>query len=101
MSDKERRTPRERLDAFLADNCETTKAKYAAELANAESGEWVKPLDFCYAESLVFFGLLERRIETLYAGRHVRGSRAWFKKVPECTPTVSIQGQVQTTLEFA
>jgi hypothetical protein len=85
------------LEAFLADKCEGTRAKYAAELANAE--EWAQPLDHWYAESLVHFGLLERRVETLFTdGGRVRGSRAWFKKAPKCTTTVSIKGQFQTEM---
>ena len=69
-----------KLADFLASNCEATKAKYAAELANA-SGEWGKPLDFRYAESLVYFGEMERDTEMLYAenGR-LLGSRVRFRK---------------------
>jgi len=69
------------LTSFLADKDEATKAKYAAELANADAGEWRAPLDMWYAESLVYFGELERQIETLYSGKIVRGSRTWFRKV--------------------
>lgn len=82
---------------FLADKDEVTKEKYAKELANA-GAEWVKPLDLWYADSLEFFGLLERRVETLYAGAHVRGSRTWFRKAAKTTTTVSISDQLQTEM---
>lgn len=75
------------LEAFLADNCSATRAKYAAELEHA-NGEWQKPLDLWYAETLVdYFGLLERNVETLYdeSGKHVRGSRITFRKRLEST----------------
>lgn len=86
----------QRLADFLSDKCEATKAKYAAELANAEV--WAQPLDHWYAESLVHFGLMERRMEMLYTdGGRVRGSRSWFKKAPKCIPMVSIPAQLQTT----
>ena len=87
------------LEAFLAGNCEATKAKYAAELEHA-NGEWQKPLDLWYADSLEFFGLLERKVETLYEGPHVRGSRQWFRKAGKPTPTVSIPAELQTTVSI-
>lgn len=67
------------LDDFLRDQCEATKAKYAAELENA-SHAWRKPLDLWYADSLEFFGLLERLVKPLVRNGRVRGSRVWFRK---------------------
>ena len=67
------------LDRFLADQCDATKAKYAAELEHA-NGEWQKPLDLRYAESLEFFGLLERRVTTLYRGKRIRGGRIEYRR---------------------
>lgn len=67
------------LNAFLADKCEATKAMYAAELEHA-NGEWQKPLNLWYADSLEFFGALERRVTTLYTGPHVSGSRIEFRR---------------------
>lgn len=64
---------------FLADQDDATKAKYAAELENAAA--WSKPLDMWYADSLVYFGLLERNVETLYRGAHVRGSRTTYRRL--------------------
>jgi hypothetical protein len=91
-------TDKTTLEAFLADKCEATKEKYAAEMENA-SDEWRSPLDHWYAESLVHFGLLERRVETLYAdGVRVRGSRAWFKKAPKCTTRVYKSAPFQTEM---
>jgi hypothetical protein len=80
-----------RLEDFLAGNCEATKAKYAAELDNA-GGEWGKALDFRYAESLVYFGMLERHTETLYteSGR-VLGSKVTFRKSPKDSPKDSME----------
>lgn len=68
------------LSSFLASQCDATKAKYAAELEHA-NGEWQKPIDFRYAESLVYFGELERDTEMLYSdsGR-LLGSRTRFRK---------------------
>jgi hypothetical protein len=88
------------LDDFLRDQCEATKAKYAAELANACAAEWRSPLDYWCAESLVHFGLLVRRVERIYSGRHVQGSRSWFMKTPKTTTTVSISAPLQTAMEF-
>ena len=89
------------LEAFLEGNCEATKAKYAAELANA-SDEWGKPLDFRYAESLVYFGELERDTEMLYAetGR-LLGSRVRFRKARQCSSQLCESSYKQTSLEFA
>ena len=70
------------LEAFLADKCEATKAKYAAELEHA-SHAWRKPLEWRYAESLVYFGLLERMTRPVR-----RGSRSWFRKSQKTTHTV-------------
>jgi hypothetical protein len=72
------------LEAFLAGNCEATKAKYAAELEHAGSA-WRRPLDLWYAESLVHFGLLERLVKHLPRPR--RGSRIWFRRPPESKAT--------------
>jgi hypothetical protein len=68
-----------KLDAFLADKCEATKAKYAAEFGHAGM-PWRKPLDLWYAESLVFFGLLERLVKPLTRSGRIVGSRIWFRK---------------------
>ena len=84
------------LDEFLADQCEATRAKYAAELANAE--DWAMPLDYWYAESLVYFGLMERHVETLMRGQHVAGSRTRFRKVQKTTPTLTISAPLQTEM---
>lgn len=91
-----RDTPHESLSVFLADKCDATRARYDAELANAGSG-WTKPLDFWYAESLVFFGLLERSVETITSesGR-VLGSRCRFRKPPECTSRLCKSEEFQT-----
>lgn len=67
------------LAIFLADHDDGTKERYAKELSHA-NGEWQKPLDLRYAESLVYFGLLERRVTTLYRGPHVRGSRTEYRR---------------------
>lgn len=80
------------LEAFLADNCDATKAKYAAELEHA-SHAWRKPLEWRYAESLVYFGLLERMTRPIR-----RGSRTWFRKPAKSTPTVSIPAPIQTEM---
>lgn len=87
------------LRDFLRDQCEATKAKYAAELANADAEEWKPALDMWYADSLVdYFGLLERRIEQLYSGPHMAGCRVWFRKAPECSPTLYKSPSMQTEL---
>ena len=86
------------LKTFLADRCDATKAKYAAEMEHA-NGEWQKPLDLWYADSLEFFGLLERKVTTLYRGAHVRGSRTEFRKRTECSMALSAPAHPQT--EFA
>src|SRR5690348_10275386 len=84
------------LHAFLADQCEATKAKYAAEMENANV-EWKPALDFRYAESLVHFGLLERNVETLCTpGGRVRGSLCRFRKVPECSTRLCEYSYTQT-----
>lgn len=85
------------LVLFLADQDDATKERYAKELANA-NGEWQKPLDLWYADSLEFFGLLERKVTTLYRGPHVRGSRTEFRKCQKTTTTVSIPANFQTEL---
>ena len=72
-------TPRWSLEDFLRDQEDATKAKYAAEMGHA-NGEWQKPLEMRYADSLEFFGRLERRVTTLYSGVHVRGSRTEFRR---------------------
>lgn len=77
MTDPIRSTP---LDAFLADKCDATKLKYAAELEHA-SPAWRKPLDLRYADSLVFFGLLERLVKQLTRRGRAVGSRIWFRRV--------------------
>ena len=86
------------LSSFLADQCEATKAKYAAEQQHA-SGEWQKPLDFRYAESLVYFGELERDTEMLYSesGR-LTGSRTRFRKAEKTTTRVKVSEQLQTEM---
>jgi hypothetical protein len=87
------------LEEFLSHNCAATKAKYAAELTHA--GEpWRKPLDFRYAESLVFFGLLERMTRTFKRGNTV-GSKSWFRKAPEYSPRACKSEPKQTEMEFA
>lgn len=87
------------LEAFLAGNCEATKAKYAAELEHA-SAAWRKPLDLRYAESLEFFGLLERLVKPVYRGerRVLCGSRIWFRKAPGCSTVLSAPRFEQTEL---
>lgn len=85
------------LNDFLAGQCEATKAKYAAELEHA-NGEWQKPIDLWYADSLEFFGLLERKVTTLYRGHHVRGSRTEFRKRVECSMQLSVAANPQTEL---
>jgi len=70
------------LEAFLAGNCEATRAKYSDELANA-SPAWRKALDERYAESLVHFGMLERMVRHITRNGKVRGSRVWFRKPPK------------------
>jgi len=67
------------LDAFLADKCDATKAKYAAELENAR--EWSKPLDYWYAESLVYFGLLKLRVIEHLQGKIICGSHAEYRQI--------------------
>ena len=93
-------TPRD-LSAFLADKCEATKAKYAAELENAAE-EWKPALDFRYAESLVFFGLLERNVEAICtpSGR-VRGSLCRFRKARECSTRLYESAYTQTEAAHA
>lgn len=68
------------LQDFLKYQDDATKEKYASELANA-SHAWRKPLDLRYADSLVFFGFLERLVKPLQRGGKVRGSRIWFRKI--------------------
>ena len=81
----------DRLTEFLNTASDATKAKYAAELDNA-GAEFAAPLDNWYAESLVYFGLLERHVEVLYtpSGKHIRGSRTQFRKVPNDSIQLSI-----------
>lgn len=85
-----RDTPGESLNAFLADKCEATKAKYVAEFAHSD--KWTEPLDHWYAESLVFFGLLELRVEVLYddSGKHIRGSRTKYRRMPVAPGEMSL-----------
>lgn len=86
------------LTSFLADKCDATKAKYAAELENA-GDEWKPALDMWYADTLAdYFGLLERRVETLYSGKHVRGSRAWFRKARNCSTQLYESTYIQTEM---
>ena len=68
------------LEQFLADQDEATKARYAETLAEMD-GEFRKPTHFEYAESLVYFGRLERKVFPLYQGPHIRGSRTKFRRV--------------------
>jgi hypothetical protein len=83
-------------EEFMATADEATKAKYAAELAHA--GEpWRKPLDYRYAESLVYFGLLERMTRTFQRGRTV-GSKTWFRKAPKSLLRVSKSAFQQTEM---
>jgi hypothetical protein len=72
------------LEAFLADKCEATKAKYAAEMENS-SAAWSKPVDPWYAESLVYFGLLERLVKPVTRNGRLAGSRMWFRKAQGCS----------------
>ena len=67
------------LESFLSDQCDATKAKYAAELEHA-SAAWRKPLDRWYADSLVFFGRLERLVKPLTRHGRIVGSRTWFRR---------------------
>jgi len=83
------------LEAFLAGNCDATKAKYAAELANATAA-WRKPLDLRYAESLVHFGKLERLYKLITRNGKVRGSKVWFRKSAEESAPLINQGSLQT-----
>lgn len=69
----------EGLAAFLAGQCDATKAKYAAELEHA-TGEWQKPLDLWYADSLEFFWMLERKVTQLFSGPHPCGSRIEYRR---------------------
>lgn len=77
------RDPRQALEDFLQDKGEVTRAAYDGVLTAMDAQEWRRaPTDrYEYAEALVFFGLMERRVETLYdaSGKHVRGSRSWFR----------------------
>ena len=82
-------------EAFMATADEATKAKYAAELAH-HGDEWKKALDYDYADWLSMWGLLDRRIEPLYSGKHPRGCRIWFRKPPESSLPVAKNGDMQT-----
>lgn len=92
-SQKDSQNCRQALDKFLSNQDDATKAKYASELAHA-NGEWQKPLDLRYADSLEFFGLLKRKVTTLYRGPHVRGSRTEFMKAQKSTLTVEYSGLI-------
>ena len=74
------------LEAFLADKCDATKAKYAAELEHS-SQAWKKPLDLWYADSLEFFGMLERLVKPLPRG----GSRIWFRRSTRLSKSTDTQ----------
>lgn len=67
------------LEYFLKDQDEATKEKYASERQHA-SLAWRKPLDLRYADSLVFFGLLERLVKTLTRRGRPVGTRIWFRR---------------------
>lgn len=69
-----------RLEDFLADQDDATKDRYANELANSGS-EWGKALEMRYADSLVYFGLLERQVTPIMSGPHVRGSRTAYRRI--------------------
>ena len=78
-----------KLADFLADQCDATKERYAQTLASM--GDDFGPAEhFDYAESLVYFGLAERRAIPIMRGAHVAGSKTWFRKSPKTTATVSI-----------
>lgn len=85
------------LQLFLADQDSATKEKYAQEL-DLLGDEWGRAVEYRYAESLVYFGLAERKVEPIFQGGHIRGSRAWFRKVQKTTPTLSISDVLQTEL---
>ena len=83
------------LEEFLQDQCDATKEKYAKALASL-GDDFGKASDFDYAESLVYFGLAERRVFLIKSGEHIRGSKTWFRKTPKTTTTLCIQAKVQT-----
>ena len=87
------------LQSFLADQDDATKEKYAQEL-DLLGNEWGRAAEYRYAESLVYFGLAERKVEPIFQGEHIRGSRAWFRKAQKTTTTVTIPGQVQTAFSY-
>jgi hypothetical protein len=78
-----KRDPRQTLEEFLQDKGDATRAAYDGVLAAMDATEWRSaPKErYEYAEALVFFGLLERNVETIYdsSGKHIRGSRTWFR----------------------
>jgi len=84
-----------KLADFLADQCDATKARYAQTLSSL--GDNFGPVEhFDYAESLVYFGMAERRAIPIMRGKHVAGSKTWFRKTPKYTTTVSISAGSQT-----
>lgn len=92
--------PAPNLHEFLADQCHATKERYAQTLASM--GDAFGPVaHFDYAESLVYFGLAERKAIPILRGKHIVGSKTWFRKVPKTTPTVSISAASQTEMLFA
>lgn len=91
------------MQDFLKAADEATKAKYAAEMSNADGDEFKAPIDMWYAETLVHWGLLERHVEVIYtqSGAHVRGSRTKFRKAAGCSTTLSNATKGQSEMEFA
>ena len=73
---------------FMATADEATKARYAATLAEMDTTEYRSATHFEYAEALTFWGLLERHVERLYTGKHLRGSRTKHRLAQEVADKV-------------
>ena len=75
-----KRTPATPLQRFLVEvGCPRTTEKYNSTLASMSRTEFRKAAHFEYAESLVYFGLLERKVTPIMQGAHIRGSRTEFR----------------------